>query len=588
MAADLRTRFETCSTGRLIGILASCGMQLSVAQIAIAQKPPCSAETIAAICAEANDDSSSIEINCSVDFNTLGCELATGDDNFITKKLIFEGDRATNVVFDCAGGRIYAGPDSYNYRRRDIIEVRSELVEGTWVRPENVTIRNCDITGSVRLIGMGANGEAEPIRDSSDEPGHVERIRSAAPTNIVLEAVKIVGTGRNPLYFAPGVTRSKLLNSEVTGVSSKVGIYLDAESSGNVLRDNRIHVDTEDGSVAGFYDRGWPQIAVDASSGNEIVNNHFSSLNEGGIYLYRNCGEGGTVRHTTPSRNVIVNNIFYYNRYKGREPAVFLGSRDYGWIESVFGHCGDDNMDDPVGSAASNADHATHNVVMQNQLYRRKIWSTFLGVPYVRDARVEDMIRSRNWSNNSPNFIDHNELVTDETVDEDRRAGCYLPATDQFLEHGTSEELIEDRGVDRACYSLFECDDGNSGRSRVRDCRIHREDFSCRVEGDNAGCEDIVRCPAGQRILGARAACNLEFGEVRGTSVGDLGFDRLAVVRESDNRDDGECWVGFNRISSGESDIRFIRTFPSVGYGCKERDSNGGDCHIRGSLYCQR
>ena len=99
-------------------------------------------------------------------------------------------------------------------------------------------------------------------------------------------------------------------------------------------------------------------LAVDGSSYNLIINNWFSGLNNGGIYLYRNCGEGGTVRHATPSYNQIINNVFYYDEYIGFNPSVFIGSRN-----GNRSYCGDDGGY-PFGSNSSDLDYARYNVVM--------------------------------------------------------------------------------------------------------------------------------------------------------------------------------------------------------------------------------
>jgi hypothetical protein len=45
--------------------------------------------------------------------------------------------------------------------------------------------------------------------------------------------------------------------------------------------------------------------------------------------------------------------------------------------------------------------------------------------------------------------------------------------------------------------------------------------------------------------------------------------------------------VGFNKLQSGQKEITNIKGFPSVGVGCQEHDKNGGDCHIKGVLYCK-
>ena len=244
------------------------------------------------------------------------------------------------------------------------------------------------------------------------------------------------------------------MNSEVTGVSDAVAVYLDAESSHNTLKDNSIHVDADG-----------PQVAIDASAYNTIINNHFSGLDTGGVYLYRNCGEKGVIRHTTPSHNTIVNNIFYYDRYTEEnhfgkndpfhrllKPAVYLGSRNGN--DAGAGYCDDDlkvnyswpldSLDEPYpfGSSADDRDFARQNVVMQNQIYKRTL---------------EAAIQSRNWELNSPNYIDFNETVTSETVDEERLAGCFVEEIPggEFILHGGIIPL-------------------SSGRNFCRDGELHR------------------------------------------------------------------------------------------------------------------
>ena len=332
-------------------------------------------------------------------------------NDVITKRLIFEGSDSTGVTCDFNGATLDGGRrGSVNYGR-DMIVVRSKKTGGTWQRPENILIKHCKIIGSVRVWGMGENGEATDIRDSSrrevTNSQHVQRVRMNAPRNIVFDGITITGVGRNPLYFSPGVTYSKLINSEVKGKSDKVGIYLDAESAYNTIENNYLHVETAEAPWKGHGGkaRGWPQMAIDGSSWNRINNNRFSSLRNGGIYLYRNCGQGGTIRHTPPEHNTITNNSFYYKKYTGTKPAIYLGSRDFG----SSGYCGDDSGRS-YGSSSSDKDYARHNIIKNNTFSKRRIVHAGLGgVPAY--ATVEDMIVTKNKSINSPNDISGNRLV---------------------------------------------------------------------------------------------------------------------------------------------------------------------------------
>mgnify|MGYP003643002468 FL=1 len=368
----------------------------------------CSEQKLQEILAPATASSSYVKIDCN---------LTLKRNNVVTKRLIFEGSKASGVTCDCNHAKLDGGKNTVNYRK-DMIEVKSKKTnEQTWIKPQYITIKNCNIIGSVRIWGMGKNGETAAIKESSKrepiESKHVLRVRNNAPRYIVLDRISITGVGRNPLYFAPGVTYSKLINSEMKGKSEKVGIYFDAESAYNTIENNYIHVKTEEdgwGVLPAVTDRGWPQIALDGSSWNTFINNRFSNLNNGGIYFYRNCGEGGTIRHTPPEHNTIKNNSFYYNKYKGGKPAIYLGSRDYGFKESTFGHCDADDGR-PYGSSSSDKDYARHNKILQNQFYNRKIYKQIGGQFRLVDATLNDMIKTKGESSNSPNNISNNEMI---------------------------------------------------------------------------------------------------------------------------------------------------------------------------------
>lgn len=563
----------------------------AVGKVPFAQlvRAPCDNEKIARVRAKAAS---------KYDEEDIDCPLTLRKEWTITKRLVFEGAKASGLTLDCQGATIGDGADT------DKIQVRSRKYKNNpadtqepwkWERPENVTIKNCQIIGSVRVWGMGTNGEAEDVRESSKREltasmNHRNRLRNNAPKHIVFDHVTITGLGRNPFYLSPGVTYTELINSEVKGKSDKVGIYLDAESAYNTIKNNSIHVETPEdgwGKVPGVTDRGWPVMAIDASTGNKIMNNRFSSLNNGGIYLYRNCGEGGTIRHTTPSENLIINNIFYYNKYKGGKPAVYLSSRDYG-LKERLGHCNDDDGR-PYGSSASEKDFAKYNVVMQNQFYKRYVFrNVAVGVgTTIAEATLADYVKTKNPKVNSPNYIDHNQIVTAQTEVTNRRAGCYLqdPITN-FLMDGRSLDLLTDHR-NSACLTHYSCTDGELPPSQTRDCRIERVEFDCQVSDNNSGCEKVVACPSGKKLVGAKAACNLEAGSVSDDTITHLSPNLISVVRTSDNRSEGSCHVGFNQVQNGQTEITRITGFPSVGVGCKEHDKNGGDCHIRGIIYCK-
>ncbi|MCL1128058.1 hypothetical protein L2764_27390 [Shewanella surugensis] len=108
--------------------------------------------------------------------------------------------------------------------------------------------------------------------------------------------------------------------SYLHGTSDTVALYLDAESNYNKILDNEIEVNTAQ-----------QLMALDGSAHNKIENNYFILNDNGGIYLYRNCGEGGTVHHQKPSFNQIKANYFSYNNISdnnSNNPAIYISANN--------------------------------------------------------------------------------------------------------------------------------------------------------------------------------------------------------------------------------------------------------------------
>ena len=210
---------------------------------------------------------------------------------------------------------------------------------------DDVTIKRCKINGSIRTIGLGHNGEAPGVKASSTTPGHTARAQAAAPKNTVLYKVTITGHGRIPLYLGPGTTRLTMIDSTIKGRSDSVALYLDAESGSNIFRHNTFALASSSREA----------IALDGSADNQILSNTISASN-GGIYLYRNCGEGGTVRHQPPQNNFIAGNTIDNTGGYG----IWLGSRNGGRF-----YCNDD-QGFPFGSSKDDGDFANDNTVRGN------------------------------------------------------------------------------------------------------------------------------------------------------------------------------------------------------------------------------
>lgn len=263
---------------------------------------------------------------------------------------------SSDITLDCAGHSLNNG-----------MEIHSRRVNDQWIPPKNVTVKNCVSRGGIRVYGMARNGEDSNLTESSKQPGHTQRVQAAAPSNIRFENIQSHLTGATGFYFAPGVTHSELVNSQLEGNAVSVAIYLDAESAYNRIANNRIAVETSKRE----------QIAVDGSAHNQIVGNQFTRLKNGGIYLYRNCGEGGNARHQTPSENLIADNVFQHTT-TGDEPDIWLASRNGNRL-----YCYKDMLT-PYGSGASDLDYATNNIIENN---------TFINQEQIRVDAQPNIIR---------------------------------------------------------------------------------------------------------------------------------------------------------------------------------------------------
>jgi hypothetical protein len=484
----------------------------------------------------------------------LNCSLTLPAGRQVTKRIVLSGSAASGTTLDCQGSTLDGGSGTVN-ADKDMIEVRSRDYAGAdnetrWERPENVTIKNCLVVGSVRINGMG------DVREASRRPGYVALIRQSSPKRVTFDRVTITGVNRSIFYVGAGVTDSSLINSEIKGTTEGAPLYLDAESSRITIKDNYIHARTA----------GREQLSIDSSNYSRILNNRFSALHNGGIYLYRNCGERGVIRHTTPSHNTIVNNVFYYDEYTGLKPAVYIASRNGN--DAGHGFCDHDSGYD-FGSSVSDLDHATHNVVMQNQVYKRSLAISF---------------QMRNPGVNRPNFVEHNESVDEATK---RRAGCYVADgfLTNFITDGQTIEVFRDAAGEPVTKGFsYVCRDGAYGSASRMTWTVTKKTADCQISGSNVACEKIADCDC-EEILAAVAACNLEHGSVSLKSLQGIDVNVIKVLRSSDVNSEGSCHIGGVSLRTGQKTISGIQGKDRVAFGCSERDKNGGDCHIRITLY---
>lgn len=227
----------------------------------------------------------------------LTCQPRLDPSVTLTRRLIIESG-SDNLALDCQGGTLgrIGVPVAAS---APTVMIRSSKIDGRWQPVRNVSIRNCRIYGAVRIWGMGADGSYDELRASSRTADHTRNLQALAPTGINLQNLHITAQGTIPLYIGPGVTGVHLTQSRLDGTTTATAIYLDAESADNRITDNQIVTRT-----------GREMIAIDGSARNLIQNNRLDLHGQPGIYLYRNCGERGVIRHQTPSNNIIRSNSF--------------------------------------------------------------------------------------------------------------------------------------------------------------------------------------------------------------------------------------------------------------------------------------
>ncbi|GAA0383519.1 right-handed parallel beta-helix repeat-containing protein [Brevundimonas terrae] len=304
---------------------------------AVSAAPSCSPEQVAALTALSDTP------------YRLTCSARLAPDQPIRRHLVLEGPQSSNVTLDCNGGSI-GRPDTTVSASAPTVMIRSEKsAGGQWLPTSGITVRNCHVFGAVRVWGMGADGSYDDLRLSSRQAGHTEHLQAVAPRHIRLEQVRITARGTIPLYVGPGVTRLTLEDATLDGTTTATAVYLDAESADNTLRNNRILTRT-----------GREMIAIDGSARNTISGNRFDLHGQPGIYLYRNCGERGVIRHQTPSDNIIENNSFTGTAWL-RPRLVVENARN-----GRRSYCGADSGY-PFGSSIDDRDNATGNTVRNNR-----------------------------------------------------------------------------------------------------------------------------------------------------------------------------------------------------------------------------
>jgi parallel beta-helix repeat protein len=233
------------------------------------------------------------------------------------------------------------------------------LIEGPI---KDVLIQNGTIKGEIRLRALKIEGNTLP--------GYTEKVQKVSPNNVVIKDITFLTDGStHQAYFGVGSTYCSIINCIFDGKSLGPLIYFSPESSSHTVK----------GCIFKAETGGRREVfAIDGSANNIITENLFENCKWGGIYIYRNSGEKGTVRHQKPQFNSILYNDF---NLKGMMPvrlsdgSGFQGSLvkiPYGIIlGSRQGDSSYSELDDEydVGSGKSNLDFARNNSLLGNKFY---------------------------------------------------------------------------------------------------------------------------------------------------------------------------------------------------------------------------
>jgi hypothetical protein len=483
----------------------------------------------------------------------INCDLTLDPTDVVRKTLVFSGHESDGVTLDCNLATI----QGTRWDDKEAIVVETEGNYGV----ENVTVKNCNVDGRIRVGGYGG--------ETHWEADHTERIQRRSPRNITFDRLTITADGKDPFYVFSGALRVTLKNSRIRGKSDGVAIYLDAESAGHVIQNNGIGVHTDKRE----------QIAIDGSARNLIVGNYFSQLDDGGIFIYRNCGEKGAIRHQFPADNVILDNIFYYDRYSGFASAVAIASRQ---DKSGIGYCGDDDLPGApeIGSNLDDEDHAYRTVVAQNRFIGRK--------PSLTNGDF-DAEPGLLFVNDDPSYVFDN---VQENGAENRDSACYVPTgyPEPFLAHGKSIAMFDGGSGPRCTGQRLTCNDGTLTSApaicaSALPSQVTVVPFGCSAESNDTGCNGQIACPSGMTAGAIKAACNLEYGSVTDEELSKTPWSFAGVVRRSDEILEGVCRVG--NVDVSEYGARLgVSPNARIAFSCREKDDNRGDCNIRGALAC--
>lgn len=230
---------------------------------------------------------------------------------------------ASGVTLDCRGAAVGTplGPGSVAILIHTPVDVALS----------DVTVRNCDVSGSTNAIKVTRDGFRTLLEGEEFEH----------PTSRIVLERNVVHDTRGVGIFVDGYVSDVTIRDSVVRATGSSGIYLETGSKQNVVADNDI-VDNGfrengpggqefelGGTTVWFWGTGREGISVDGSYENEIVGNRFAGNSAGGILLYKNCGEypDRNPGRWFDRRDHARDNVIEANTFEGGRNGIWVGSR---------------------------------------------------------------------------------------------------------------------------------------------------------------------------------------------------------------------------------------------------------------------
>ncbi len=228
---------------------------------------------------------------------------------------------ASDVTFDCQGALIASTGGGQGLLITTAVDVGLS----------NIKVRNCTVEGFLNSLRITREGFRDLAAGEEYEDG---------TSNIVIENSTFLGSRGTGVFVDGYVTGVTLRNLRIDGAGS-AGIYLEAGSKDNVVEDCEVLNNgfIENGpngqqfEIAGmpfwFWGPGRAGLAIDGSRSNRILNNYFSDNANGGILLYKNCGEFVNQRPERwfHRRYGADDNLIEGNTFDGGRNGVWIGAR---------------------------------------------------------------------------------------------------------------------------------------------------------------------------------------------------------------------------------------------------------------------